>query len=155
MIIKVRVIPNSKVTEIVGRLGSILRVKLASPNIENKANIPDNLTGDPACVKWNEDNKGHLIRIWGGKKYDSKGRVLGYKTLIDGIPKEKKVTIPVLGILPATTAAIQSVEAIKILLGHEPNGLMFYNIWTQQFDTILIKKNPQCTCCVEHKMTYL
>jgi uncharacterized protein (TIGR00251 family) len=38
MILKVRVIPNAKRTEIVGRLGSILRVKLSAPNIENKAN---------------------------------------------------------------------------------------------------------------------
>ena len=38
MIVKVRVIPNAKTTEIVGRLGSILRVKLQAPNIENKAN---------------------------------------------------------------------------------------------------------------------
>lgn len=38
MIIKVRVIPNSRTTDIVGRLGSILRVKLAAPSIEGKAN---------------------------------------------------------------------------------------------------------------------
>ena len=38
MIVKVRVIPNAKRTEIVGRLGSILRVKLSAPAIEGKAN---------------------------------------------------------------------------------------------------------------------
>jgi len=38
MIIKVRVIPNSKKTEIVSRLGSILRVKISAPAVEDKAN---------------------------------------------------------------------------------------------------------------------
>ena len=38
MIVKVRVIPNSDRTDIVGRLGSILRVKLATPAIEGRAN---------------------------------------------------------------------------------------------------------------------
>jgi len=38
MIIKVRVIPNSKRSEVVSRVGSILRVKIASPAIEGRAN---------------------------------------------------------------------------------------------------------------------
>jgi len=38
MIIKVRVIPNSKRNEVVSRVGSILRVKIASPAIEGRAN---------------------------------------------------------------------------------------------------------------------
>jgi len=38
MIIKVRVIPNSKRSEVVSRVGSILRVKIAAPTIEGKAN---------------------------------------------------------------------------------------------------------------------
>jgi uncharacterized protein (TIGR00251 family) len=38
MIIKVRVIPNSKRNEVVSRVGSILRVKIAAPAVEGKAN---------------------------------------------------------------------------------------------------------------------
>lgn len=38
MIIKVRVIPNSKRNEVVSRIGSILRVKIAAPAVEGKAN---------------------------------------------------------------------------------------------------------------------
>ncbi len=38
MIIKVRAIPNSKKTEVVSRIGSILRVKVAAPGVEDKAN---------------------------------------------------------------------------------------------------------------------
>jgi uncharacterized protein len=36
--IKVRVIPNSKRNEVVGRIGSILRVKISAPAVEGKAN---------------------------------------------------------------------------------------------------------------------
>jgi len=38
MIIKVRVIPNAKRNEVVGRIGSILRVKVSAPAVEGKAN---------------------------------------------------------------------------------------------------------------------
>jgi len=38
MILKIRIIPNAKRTEIVSRLGSILRIKVAAPPMENKAN---------------------------------------------------------------------------------------------------------------------
>jgi uncharacterized protein (TIGR00251 family) len=38
MIIKVRVIPNSKRNEVVSRVGSILRVKITAAAIEGKAN---------------------------------------------------------------------------------------------------------------------
>ncbi len=38
MMIKVRVIPNSKRNEVVSRIGSILRVKISAPAVEGKAN---------------------------------------------------------------------------------------------------------------------
>jgi uncharacterized protein (TIGR00251 family) len=38
MIIKVRVIPNSKRNEVVSRVGSILRVKIAAPTVEGETN---------------------------------------------------------------------------------------------------------------------
>ncbi|MCX5781228.1 MAG: DUF167 domain-containing protein [Elusimicrobia bacterium] len=38
MMIKVRVIPNSKRNEVVSRIGSILRVKICAPAVEGKAN---------------------------------------------------------------------------------------------------------------------
>ncbi|MDR2436715.1 MAG: DUF167 domain-containing protein [Endomicrobium sp.] len=38
MVIKVRVIPNSKRNEVVSRVGSILRVKISAPAVEGKAN---------------------------------------------------------------------------------------------------------------------
>jgi uncharacterized protein (TIGR00251 family) len=38
MIIKVRVIPNSKRNEVISRVGSILRVKVEAPAVDGKAN---------------------------------------------------------------------------------------------------------------------
>jgi uncharacterized protein (TIGR00251 family) len=38
MVVKVRVIPNSKRNEVVSRVGSILRVKISTPAVEGKAN---------------------------------------------------------------------------------------------------------------------
>jgi uncharacterized protein (TIGR00251 family) len=38
MIIRIRVIPNSYENEVVGRIGSVVRVKVCSPEINEKAN---------------------------------------------------------------------------------------------------------------------
>ncbi|MFH2070357.1 MAG: DUF167 domain-containing protein [Elusimicrobiota bacterium] len=39
MILKIRVIPNAKKTEVVSRLGSILRVKVSAPAINSRTNL--------------------------------------------------------------------------------------------------------------------
>ena len=38
MIIRVRVIPNAKHSEVMGRVGSIVRVRIAAANMDGKAN---------------------------------------------------------------------------------------------------------------------
>lgn len=38
MIIRVRVIPNAQHSEVMGRVGSIVRVRVAAPAVEGKAN---------------------------------------------------------------------------------------------------------------------
>jgi uncharacterized protein (TIGR00251 family) len=38
MIIRVRVIPNAKHSEVMSRVGSIVRVRIAAPAVEGKAN---------------------------------------------------------------------------------------------------------------------
>jgi len=39
MIVKVRVIPNAEDNEVVSRIGSVLRVKVTAPAIDEKANV--------------------------------------------------------------------------------------------------------------------
>lgn len=63
------------------------------------------------------------------------------------IDHSTRMEIPVLGSLPATIASIQCNEAIKLLLGRKPKGLLIYDIWDQCFDTIDIKRNPDCQIC--------
>ena len=71
------------------------------------------------------------------------------------IPEAGTSETPVLGNLPALIAAIQCTEALNLLLGQRPAGLILYDIWKQHFDILMVKKNPSCPCCKKHKFTYL
>ena len=68
------------------------------------------------------------------------------KCISQSIP-EKIGEIPVFGNLPLTIASIQCTEAIKLLLGKQPSGLIIYDIWKQHFEQMNIKRNPECKCC--------
>lgn len=63
------------------------------------------------------------------------------------IPISKNREIPVFGSLPATIAAIQCNETIKILLGKQPTGFITYDVWNQNFDILKVKRNPGCPLC--------
>lgn len=39
MIIRVRVIPNAKESDVVGRIGSTVRLKVAAPSVDGEANL--------------------------------------------------------------------------------------------------------------------
>jgi len=58
-----------------------------------------------------------------------------------------KTVTPVIGYLPVITAAVQSSEAIRLLLGYKPSGLIIYDTWSQNLDKIKIKQNPACIYC--------
>jgi molybdopterin/thiamine biosynthesis adenylyltransferase len=87
--------------------------------------------------------------------HETVGMVLGilpkktpcFQCIAQKIPEPKNQEIPVMGSLPATIAAIQSNEAIKILLGEQPAGLLIYDVWNQRFDVMDIEKNPFCPAC--------
>lgn len=87
--------------------------------------------------------------------YETVGMVMGilpkhtpcFQCITQSIPESKTNGIPVLGSLPATIASIQCNEAIKILLGRQPKGLIIYDVWNQCFDTLDIQRNPHCPTC--------
>lgn len=54
---------------------------------------------------------------------------------------------PVLGSLPAAIAAIQCNEALKLLLGKKPSGLIIYDAWNQTLDVLDIRRDPRCPVC--------
>jgi len=59
----------------------------------------------------------------------------------------------VLGVLPGTIGTIQATEAIKLLLGIGSNligRLLLYDALDMSFETIKLKKNPNCKVCGAH-----
>jgi adenylyltransferase/sulfurtransferase len=59
----------------------------------------------------------------------------------------------VLGILPGTIGTLQATEAIKLILGvGKPmiGRMMLYDALEMSFDTIKLRKNPNCPVCGEH-----
>jgi adenylyltransferase/sulfurtransferase len=59
----------------------------------------------------------------------------------------------VLGVLPGTIGTIQATEAIKLLLGIGSSlvgRLLLYNALDMSFETIKLKKNPDCKVCGAH-----
>jgi len=87
--------------------------------------------------------------------YETVGMVMGilpkktscFQCITQDIPKSTAQEIPVFGSLPATIAAIQCNEAIKLLLGKQPAGLLIYDVWNQCFDIMDIQRNPYCPRC--------
>jgi adenylyltransferase/sulfurtransferase len=59
----------------------------------------------------------------------------------------------VLGVLPGTIGTIQATEAIKLLLGIGSGlvgRLLLYDALDMSFETIKLKKNPDCVVCGTH-----
>lgn len=59
----------------------------------------------------------------------------------------------VLGVLPGTIGTIQATEAIKLLLGIGSSlagRLVLYDALDMSFETIKLKKNPNCKVCGAH-----
>jgi sulfur-carrier protein adenylyltransferase/sulfurtransferase len=59
----------------------------------------------------------------------------------------------VLGVLPGTIGTIQATEAIKLLLGIGSSlvgRLLLYDALDMSFETIKLKKNPDCVVCGTH-----
>ena len=91
--------------------------------------------------------------------YETVGMVMGilpkktacFKCITLNIPKSELQEIPVFGSLPATIAAIQCTEAIKILLEKQLAGLLIYDVWNQCFDIMKIKRNQCCPMCGNKK----
>ena len=65
-------------------------------------------------------------------------------------------TAGVLNTIPPIIASIESTEALKLLLGKTINNkLLIYDVWTHDFQSIKIKKNNECECCVKRNFEFL
>lgn len=87
------------------------------------------------------------------------------RCLYPGIPKAGSLpTCDTMGVLNTATVimgSIETTEAIKILLGYynetksTNSNLIVYDIWKQSFDSIIVKKNEKCECCVNKNFEFL
>jgi len=65
-------------------------------------------------------------------------------------------TAGVLNTIPSIIGSIESTEALKILLGKNINSnLLIYDVWAHDFQSVKIKKNSKCECCVKHNFEFL
>ena len=60
---------------------------------------------------------------------------------------ESAATSGMLGTLTGIVGALQANEAIKLLVGAEPAGLLMFDVWRGTFDTVPLERNPGCPVC--------
>jgi len=73
-----------------------------------------------------------------------------FQCILQSVERTKKAETPVLGSLPAAIAAIQCNEALKLVLGKKPSGLIVYDVWNQSFDIVNVARDPHCPACADH-----
>ncbi|MFZ0964897.1 MAG: ThiF family adenylyltransferase [Terriglobia bacterium] len=67
-------------------------------------------------------------------------------------------TVGVIGPAVSWAAALQSTEALKILLGRESElheSLVACDLWCNSFQQLKVRQDPQCRVCVDHEFAYL
>jgi adenylyltransferase/sulfurtransferase len=92
------------------------------------------------------------------------GRTPCFRCLLPDVPEPGSLptcdTVGVLNTIPAIIASIESTEAIKILLGKKittnaESNLIFYDVWSNDFEKVTEMRNNRCRCCIEHKFDFL
>lgn len=114
-----------------------------------------------ACVKHN------IPWIYGGaiETYGMTMNIIPNKTpcfrcLIQDLPEAGSLptcdTVGVLNSITSIIGSIQSTEALKILLRKNINkDLLTYDVWSHNFDNIVVKKRDNCKCCKKHNFEFL
>lgn len=78
------------------------------------------------------------------------GRTACLACLLDPEGVRETPEPPVLGPTPQLCAALQTLEAIKILSGHTEAAattLRWFDLWTNRFREIPLERNPRCPAC--------
>ncbi|MDL2218461.1 HesA/MoeB/ThiF family protein [Christensenellaceae bacterium OttesenSCG-928-M15] len=73
-----------------------------------------------------------------------------YGCLLNNPSRKERHDIPVLGATAGAVGSVQAAECIKLLLhigAPLVNKLLLIDLFTQQFNTVDVKKNPQCSIC--------
>jgi adenylyltransferase/sulfurtransferase len=125
--------------------------------VDGTDNFPTRYLINDACVLLGKPNVyGSIFRFEGqASVFDAK---LGpcYRCLFPEPPPPGLVPScaegGVLGVLPGTIGAIQTTEAIKLILGVGETlvgRLLLYDALTMSFDFVKLRKNPNCPICSE------
>lgn len=123
--------------------------------IDGTDNFPTRYLTNDACVLLGKPNVyGSIFRFEGQASvfYAEEGPC--YRCLFPEPPPPGLVPScaegGVLGVLPGTIGAIQTTEAIKLILGTgEPliGRLLLYDALNMSFDDVRLRKNPNCPIC--------
>jgi len=153
--------PNVQVDTYEVPLTSANALELFAPYdiiIDGTDNFPTRYLTNDACVLLGKPNVyGSIFRFEGQASvfYAEEGPC--YRCLFPEPPPPGLVPScaegGVLGVLPGTIGAIQTTEAIKLILGvGEPliGRLLLYDATTMTFDEVRLRKNPNCPICGEH-----
>lgn len=92
------------------------------------------------------------------------GRTPCFRCFLPDVPEPGSLptcdTAGILNTIPAIIASIESTEAIKMLLkekttANAESDLIFYDVWSNDFEKRTIIQDKRCRCCVEHKFDFL
>lgn len=127
--------------------------------VDGTDNFPTRYLVNDACVKLGKPNVyGSIFRFEGQLSvfYAEEGPC--YRCMFPEPPPPGLVPNcaegGVLGILPGTLGTMQATEAIKLILGiGEPmiGRMMLYDALDMEFNTIKVRKDPNCPVCGVHK----
>ena len=126
--------------------------------IDGTDNFPTRYLVNDACVILGKPNVyGSIFRFDGQLTVFDARRGPCYRCLFPEPPPPGLVPScaegGVLGILPGTIGTLQATEAIKLILGiGDPliGRMVLYDALNMTFDTIKVRKNPNCPVCGEH-----
>ncbi|MFQ6082050.1 MAG: ThiF family adenylyltransferase [Candidatus Aminicenantia bacterium] len=83
------------------------------------------------------------------------------RCIIDQIPAPGTLptcdTVGVLNTIPSIIASLQATEALKIIV-HKENinqELIYFDVWTNSFERIEVKRQPNCLTCVKKEFKTL
>ena len=126
--------------------------------IDGTDNFPTRYLTNDACVLLGKPNVyGSIFRFEGQASvfYAEEGPC--YRCLFPEPPPPGLVPScaegGVLGVLPGTIGAIQTTEAIKLILGTGTSligRLLLYDALGMEFDEVRLRKNPNCPICGEN-----
>jgi adenylyltransferase/sulfurtransferase len=137
-------------------------IKTMNVVIDGTDNMLTRFLINDACVKHN------IPWVYGGaiETYGMTMNIIPpkrpcFRCLIPNIPEAGSLptcdTVGVLTTIPTIIGSLQSTEAIKILLQKKDvnKNLITYDVWNHSFESIEIKKNPDCECCGKHHYEFL